>query len=40
MEKDDEICLSEHALKALQEFYAEKEKNKPLVGAVEEDWVN
>lgn len=39
MDSDEEICLSEHALKALNEFYLEKEKNTPVMGAVEEDWV-
>lgn len=39
MESDEEICLSEHALKALNEFYLEKEKNIPVICAVEEDWV-
>lgn len=39
MESDEEICLSEHALKALNEFYLEKEKNIPVIGVVEEDWV-
>lgn len=39
MERDEEVCLSEQTLKALQEFYMDKEKGIPAIGAIEENWV-
>ena len=39
MDRDEEVCLSEHALKALNEFYLEKQKSISGIGMVEEDWV-